>query len=180
MAKFCTECGAALRDGIAFCTQCGAKAEPDAPAPQTAPAPRPAPQRTAPPPPQYAPAPDPKEAPVREKAVSTGAFFGLMFLFSLPVLGWLACLIMAFAPKNLNIKHFARAMLIWLVIALVIGTIAGFAVNALVRSVTPYIEQAMGELGSIGELREAFGQLGSLTEFIDEIENMIPETLPVE
>ena len=176
MAKFCTECGSEIRDGIAFCTNCGAKAEQAAPVPQPVPERKPAATVIPPNPPAPQSA---TEAPA-DKTVSTGAFFGLMFLFALPILGWLICIIMAFAPKNRNIKHFARAMLIWLVIALVIGTIAGFAVNALVRSVTPYIEQAIGELGSIGELREAFGQLGSLTEFMDEIENMIPETLPVE
>ena len=37
MAKFCTECGSEIRNGIAFCTNCGAKAERDTPAPQVMP-----------------------------------------------------------------------------------------------------------------------------------------------
>lgn len=44
--------------------------------------------------------------------VTTGAFFGLNLLFSLPAIGWIICLIMAFAPKNKNIKNFARSKLI--------------------------------------------------------------------
>ena len=147
MAKFCTECGAELRDGIAFCTTCGAKAEQDIPTPQVMPemqpATRPVPQRTAPPAPQYVPVSQPKAEIPADKTVSTGTFFGLMFLFSLPILGWLICLIMAFASKNKNIKHFARTMLIWLIIALVIGALVGLAVNALLNSVTPYLEEAM-------------------------------------
>ena len=184
MAKFCTECGAELREGIAFCTNCGAKAEQDIPTPQVMPemqpATRPAPRRTAPPAPQYTPAPQAKAEIPADKTVSTGTFFGLMFLFSLPILGWLICLIMAFASKNKNIKHFARAMLIWLIIALVVGALIGLAINALINSITPYLEQAMGELGQIGssgdlgELTELIEQFGSLGDMMGELEGMVP------
>lgn len=178
MAKFCTQCGSEIRDGIAFCTNCGAKAEQATPAPQVMPemqpSTRPAPRRTAP------PAPQPKAEIPADKTVSTGTFFGLMFLFSLPILGWLICLIMAFASKNKNIKHFARAMLIWLIIALVVGALIGLAINALINSITPYLEQAMGELGQIGssgdlgELTELFEQFGSLGDMMGELEGMVP------
>ena len=184
MAKFCTECGAELRNGIAFCTTCGAKAEQDIPTPQVMPemqpATRPVPQRTAPPAPQYVPVSQPKAEIPADKTVSTGTFFGLMFLFSLPILGWLICLIMAFASKNNNIKHFARAMLIWLIIALVIGALVGLAVNALLNSVAPYLEEAMRELGQIGssgdlgELTELIEQFGSLGDMMGELEGMVP------
>ena len=167
MAKFCTECGSEIRDGIAFCTNCGAKAEQATPAPQVMPemqpSTKPVPQPAAPPAPQYTPAPQAKAEIPADKTVSTGTFFGLMFLFSLPILGWLICLIMAFASKNKNIKHFARAMLIWLIIALVVGALIGLAINALINSITPFLEQAMGELGQIG----SSGDLG-------ELEGMVP------
>ena len=184
MAKFCTDCGSEIRDGIAFCTNCGAKAEQAKTAPQQmpemSPAPRPAPQPAAPPVPQYTPAPQAKAEIPADKTVSTGTFFGLMFLFSLPILGWLICLIMAFASKNKNIKHFARAMLIWLIIALVVGALIGLAINALINAVTPYLEQAMGELGQIGssgdlgELTELIEQFGSLGDMMGELEGMVP------
>ena len=57
--------------------------------------------------------------------VTTGAFFGLNLLFSLPAIGWIICLIMAFAPKNKNIKNFARSKLIWIIIAIILGAICG-------------------------------------------------------
>ena len=189
MAKFCTECGSEIRDGIAFCTNCGAKAEQDIPTPQVMPemqpSTKPVPQPAAPPAPQYTPAPQAKAEIPADKTVSTGTFFGLMFLFSLPILGWLICLIMAFASKNKNIKHFARAMLIWLIIALVIGALVGLAVNALLNSVTPYLEEAMGELGQIGssgdlgELTELIEQFGSLGGMMGKLEGMIGETTSV-
>lgn len=55
--------------------------------------------------------------------VGTGAYFGLMFLFAIPVLGWIVCLICAFAMKNKNIRNFARAQLIWMVIGLILSGI---------------------------------------------------------
>ena len=144
MAKFCTECGSEIRNGIAFCTNCGAKVEQGIPTPQVMPemqpSTRPVPQPAAPPVPQYTPAPQAKAEIPADKTVSTGTFIGLMFLFSLPILGWLICLIIAFASKNKNIKHFARAMLIWLIIALVVGVLIGLAINALINSITPYLE----------------------------------------
>ena len=144
------------------------------------PATKPVPQPAAPPAPQYTPTPQAKAEIPADKTVSTGTFFGLMFLFSLPILGWLICLIMAFASKNKNIKHFARAMLIWLIIALVVGALIGLAINALINSITPYLEQAMGELGQIGssgdlgELTELIEQFGSLGDMMGELEGMVP------
>ena len=57
--------------------------------------------------------------------VTTGAFFGLNLLFSLPAIGWIICIIMSFAPKNKNIKNFARSKLIWILIAIILGAICG-------------------------------------------------------
>ena len=125
MAKFCTECGKEIAAGVAFCTECGTKAPADpvsattetvteakdtkveTPVVHTPPAQSYPAQQT-----YTHPAPDPTS-----KVVGTGAYFGLMLLFAIPIIGQIACLIMAFAPKNKNIKHFARAQLIWTVIA---------------------------------------------------------------
>ena len=195
MAKFCTNCGKEIADGVAFCTECGTPAPADtpqqapkpqetateqtiqAPNPQTSAQPAPeapseqaAPTQTAfTPPPQPEPARQQQTytqsafqspAPAREsKVVGTGAFFGLIFLFAIPVIGWLACLIMAFASKNKNIKHYARAMLIWIVIGLVFAVIGYFVFRWLGGALMDYINQATdGAIGEWGDILEQFKQ----------------------
>lgn len=174
MAEFCTQCGKELLAGTAFCTECGAKISASVPAVQPVPV-------------QYAAVQPASREPAVEHAVSTGTFFGLIFLFSIPVIGWLACIVMTFAPKNKNLKHFAQAMLIWLIIGMIATGLIGLGVKALVRTAAPYVEQivqegseVIGEAGDLGELSEVFGQLDSITGMMEEIQNMLPETLPAE
>lgn len=113
MAKFCTHCGKELPDGATFCTECGAKTNEPSPAPQQ--------QYT-----QYAPqqqyVPQPAQRPQGGPygVVSTGTFFWLMLLLSLPFVGWIACIVCAIAPQNENIKHYARAILLWVLVAVVL------------------------------------------------------------
>ncbi len=115
MAKFCQNCGASLEESTAVCPGCGAA--------QAAPA--------------VYPAPAPVLAPA-DKVVSTAAFFGLFLLFSLPMVGWIICLVMAFASKNANIRHFARANLLWILVTLIVAV----GVGVLLYSVTEvFLEQ---------------------------------------
>ena len=271
MAKFCTECGKEIKEGVAFCTECGTKAPADpavettetvteaketkveTPVVHTPPAqsyqpqqqippqppqqqipPQPPQQQIPPQPPQQA-YPQPQQAypqpqqaypqpqqvyaqPVYQqpvyaqpaadpttKVASTGTYFGLMLLFALPIIGFIACIIMAFAPKNKNIKHFARAMLIWTIIGLVIGGLLVAGLMALSNVLTDLINQATGgelgelidqlgglgdlleQLGGLGDLLEQLGDLGDLTDQLDQIQDtmdQIPtdglEGLPVE
>ena len=172
MARFCTGCGSELREGVAFCTECGAKAE--QPVSQQPPVSQSIPQSVPQPAAQPVPAAeDPNQV------VGTGAYFGMMLLFALPVIGWIACIIMAFAPKNENVRHFARANLIWLIIALLIAGLLSLAVSALVEFVTPYIEQInagdFSGLGDLGEYAEIFEQFGDLKDILEGL-----ETLPAE
>lgn len=97
--------------------------------------------------------------------VSTGAFFGLGLLYSIPVIGWIACIIMSFVPQNVNTKHFARAAMIRLIIGLVL--------LALICSLAVYV------IGLIAEqlpamLAQASGIEG-VEEFSDDISNAIVE-----
>ena len=116
MAKFCTECGKEIADGVAFCTECGAKAPAD-------------------------PA---------SKVVSTGTFFGTTLLFALPFIGFIACIIMCFAPKRKSLKNYAKANLIWAIIGLVFSILLVVAVIALGGSLMDYLSEAMG--GGLGDL----------------------------
>lgn len=181
MAKFCTSCGSPLTEGVAFCTQCGAKAEAapvPAPQPQSRPAPAPSPAPQIQPQPPVAPAPEPVSKPV-----STLGFFGMMLLFALPVVGWLACILMAFLPRNKNIRSFARATLIWLLIGLILAGVVAAAVGTLVYSAKPYLEEITaeisGQMGTTGDLSELTGELGALAEMLEQIQatgETIPET----
>ncbi len=160
MSTFCSQCGNKIENGTAFCTECGTKITPPAAQPQggspiqeqpvqpvETPAAQPQPQEQPPVVPQPQVQPQPKVAPQPQvqaqpqpyitsenKVVGTGAFFWLMLLFALPVIGLIACLVMAFAPKNKNLKHFARAVLIWMIVGIVctgllVGSLYLFADN---------------------------------------------------
>ncbi len=138
MAKFCTGCGKELADGLMFCTDCGTKVPESAPAedsavkeeiPVTAEVKQepvivqeqPLKQQIPPQPPQQPPMQ--VTQPAENNSVSTAHFFWMMLVYSLPLVGWLVCIIMAFAPKNESKKHFARAILIWGIVGIVISII---------------------------------------------------------
>ena len=55
------------------------------------------------------------------KPISTAGFFWTMFLFGIPVIGWIICVLTAFIAKNDNRRNFARANLIWLLIFIIIA-----------------------------------------------------------
>ena len=166
MAKFCTECGKEIAQGVAFCTECGTKAPAD-PAPSVTETVTEAATTKAETPVVHTPtaqtgyqaqqtytqpAPDPTS-----KVVGTGAYFGLMLLFAIPIIGQIACLIMAFAPKNKNIKHFARAMLIWTIIGIIIAALVIGGIVLLVNTFSDYIAEATGgEFNGLGDLFEQF------------------------
>lgn len=138
--EVCPQCGTPYRHGVQFCTECGTRrAQSPAETNQTPVNPKPArptqhdPMRANPAPMgvPYSPAPA-NAASIEDDmprggaygVVSTGAFFWLDVLFKLPGLGWLFCIILSFAPKNYNIKHFARSKLVVLVIALICAGLA--------------------------------------------------------
>jgi len=101
-----------------------------------------------------APAPDSPYA-----VMSTGAYVGFSILFSLPLIGWLICLIVAFASKNLNRRNYARALLIFMLIGLVVGIIVGVSSYFL-------LHEAFQQLGGMGD----FGNGEFLREFITVIQ----------
>lgn len=165
MAKFCTECGKEIAQGVTFCTECGTKAPADPAPSETATEAAPAQtnfqaQQT-----YTQPASDPAI-----KVVGTGTYFGLMLLFGLPFIGFIACIIMTFAAKNKNIKNFAKAILIWTIIAIVLIGILSLVITLLANSLMDYLGQLTdGQLGGFGE---AFGQFDEIQDSMNELENI--------
>lgn len=99
-----------------------------------------------------------KPAKPQADVVGMGAFFGLIPLFLIPVIGLIASIIYSFAAKNKNVKNFARAWMIWnlvgiLCIALAIGAVV-FAVRAALNTVSEYLSnpENLAQYGMIGEI----------------------------
>lgn len=114
-----------MPDGVKFCTSCGAPMREAASA-------QPAQQPVQPPviqqqPVQQAsqPAPiyaAPPAAAYQEEPISTGGYIGIMFLVMLPLINLILLIIWACGGcKRVNKRNFARAMLVWMVIASVLG-----------------------------------------------------------
>lgn len=61
--------------------------------------------------------------------VGTFSYIGLIILYAIPVIGWIFCVVMAFAARNRNIRNYARAVFILgiIVIALIVSGIIWFA-----------------------------------------------------
>lgn len=206
MKRICANCGHEIEEGIAFCTECGNKAPEEVKNREqnSEPAHASAEIETASVQVKEAHKSESAKAEVQQevtrkpessvqtavvqeravKVVGTGAFFGLMLLFALPVVGFIACIIMAFAPKNKNIKNFARAILIWILIAVVIAGILALIAFLLSNAISGLIESNIGS--EIGSIKDVFGELGSLGQ-LSELEGMLGqivteagETIPVE
>ncbi len=174
----CKKCGAALSDGMGFCPECGTprNGEPQPETPKTAVTPPPARQQSYAPPVQNT-APLATVADPKTKVVGTGTFFGLHLLFSIPVIGWIACIIMAFAPKNKNIKHYARAMLIWIIIGLAIAVALFFLFKWVGGIVMGYINELTE--GAFGDFDSIFEQLGEIGDIMDRLPDGGYENLPI-
>lgn len=100
-----------------------------------------------------------------EKPVGVGIYIGLIVLFSIPIVGLIASIVMIFVAKNQNIKNFAIAALIWIVLGYIFTAIL-VAIGALISGpLTDYINiQSDGEFGSF---REFFGQYLDVFDYIN-------------
>jgi hypothetical protein len=115
--------------------------------------------------------PPPKGSPYA--VMGTGAYIGHSILFTIPVVGWLICVIMAFAAKNLNKRHYARAVLIFLVIGAVLSIALYFIFSWVWGAAAEYLQQyineatggAVNDLGGLGDI----GGLGGLLDLLKEL-----------
>lgn len=59
------------------------------------------------------------------ETVGIGGYMGFMFLFAIPVIGWIIAIVVACGgSKRVNLRNFAKAYLIWLAIAIVLTIVA--------------------------------------------------------
>lgn len=77
---------------------------------------------------------------------SVMSYFGLMLLFAIPVVGWIACIIMAFTLKNKNTRNFARAALIFIVVCLLVLCLLTAAGIVLWNEIIDALEEEYGEI----------------------------------
>ena len=142
--KHCPYCGSALDDGAKFCVECGQPLPEDAPVVEAAPAAAPVEPVHAKPavsdgPAAAAPVPAAAEAsqaapvempvitqiPPKKQMLSTFQYILLSLLYGIPVIGLIVMIIMACAAKNKNLKHWTRALLIWILVGLIVSVILG-------------------------------------------------------
>ena len=102
-----------------------------------------------------------------DPVVGTGAFFGLEFLFALPLIGFICCLIFSFAPKNRNLKHYARGKLIWSIIALVLSILLILCAAIFLQALPGMLSEELGI--EVNELDDIFSIAGELPELIEEL-----------
>ncbi len=155
MARFCNECGKEIPEGMSFCNSCGTPVQQQSVQSQTAPSQQPVQQVQT-----QTKAP---QAPLMDGSVSTGYFFGMMLVYAIPIVGWIACIVTAKKGKHQTKKNFAKAMLIWLIIGLVLSLITGLLVGWLSTVLIDYINELaaaeLGEMGEIGEFQDLLNQL---------------------
>ena len=188
MAKFCTNCGAALDDDKKFCTECGASVNETpagaAPPPQVTPQPQAAPvyaqaaTATMPPPQSaYQPAAayggDMALAKgSKYEPITTGGYIGIMLLMCIPIVGQILMIVWALGGcRKINKRNLARASLIMMVVALVISFILGLILKSVFGKVVDQIEAETGisiteitggEQGKNGKSGESGGLNGLL------------------
>jgi amino acid transporter len=90
--------------------------------------------------------------------VGTGGFIGTMILFCVPVIGWIVCVIMAFAAKNRNRRNFARAMLVFLIIGVILSVALYFLFNWVADVFMEYVSEATGNIQEFKDIFSIFGK----------------------
>lgn len=101
----------------------------------------------------------PKTNEAENGKVGFWAYFGLMALFAIPVIGWIAGIVFMFAPKRKSLKNFARATMAWVLVGILFFVSIFLAVQALVTSLLK------------NEFGLEFESLGQMIEVIDEVQN---------
>lgn len=118
------------------------------------------------------------------KVAGTGSFIGLILLFAIPIVGFISCLVMAFAVKNKNIKNFAKATLFWQIITILI---LALLIAALVMAINSLIQTTVEKFGAtIEDIRPLIDlflsgkiNISQIGELVEQLQNadLDPEQL---
>ena len=80
------------------------------------------------------------------------SYIGFGILYALPLIGWLFCLIMAFALKNRNKRNYARATLIFMLVGLAVAVLAYIALGWVAEVIVEYYGGVSGS-GTLGAIK---------------------------
>lgn len=154
MSKLCPYCDSVLPDNPKFCTICGEDlSEVECVDEEMLPA---VPKSDE----EYISQPETKESTIKPcKPLSTIAYVGLILLFCVPCVGFVAMILMAVLAKNLNVKHFAQAACVWLVITVILSVVGFFGLKSALKhagnglthaldTIAPYITTYLEENSS--------------------------------
>lgn len=131
---FCEKCGKSIPDQSVFCPQCGSQqTHGSAPASGAATPPPLPPLPQAPPPQSYRPPIQTYQTPytaarqqfasAQQEPLTTGQYFVMLLLLSIPFVNFILLLVWAFGNSNQNRKNFSRAMLLFMIVGIVISVI---------------------------------------------------------
>lgn len=110
--------------------------------------------------PVYAPQQTAQTDDKRSDTVGTAYYFFMQLLFSIPIIGFFACIISACSGNNKSKKNFSRAYLIWLIIGIVLSIVSVIALISIGKSLVEYINSQLGgEYGNMGELIGQFNEI---------------------
>ncbi len=136
MRLFCTKCGKELQEGLKFCIHCGAEVTN-------------APRHEQP----QAKVQTPQHDEVPARAVSMWTYFGLDFLYSIPLIGLIASLITVCTTRDESLKVYAKAKLAWQAVGLAVLIVTILVVALLSNYLLEYINSwAWDHFDNWGEL----------------------------
>jgi len=115
----CPQCNKVLPDNANVCDNCGTVIQRAQPAQPAQP---------------YMAAPAQYEDP-KTKPLTVGNYLVMFLLQLIPIVGLVMLFVWAFGDENISRKNYARAQLIWLLIAIGIGVVVGIIVGIVFASV---------------------------------------------
>ncbi|MBO4413231.1 MAG: zinc-ribbon domain-containing protein [Clostridia bacterium] len=84
------------------------------------------------------------------KPLSLGIFILFDILLCIPVINFIMTLVLSFAPKNKNVRHFWQAKLVWLIIAVVLLLVSGIFALIFQEQISVFIKNAYDAIVASG------------------------------